>query len=295
MKPFGGPSLHTALAATLALALGACAPYRVVDVPSTNQSSRVAYVVLHFTSESFGESLRLLTQPSDYPVSSHYLIPESGDPTYPRSRPMLYRLVPEHRRAWHAGVSDWAGADSLNDRSIGIELVNRSACTREDPAALHLPPLADTCRFLPYDPAQLDLLVTLLRDLLARYPDIEPVNIVAHSDIAPQRKVDPGPLFPWRRLAELGIGAWYDDDAVARHRAQLAERQPSTAALQAALKAYGYETDTDGVMDKAAQRVVRAFQLHFTPDNVTGQFDLETVAVLFALIEKYRPDELAAA
>ena len=286
-------STRTRLAtAVLGIALSSCAPYRVVDVPSTNQSSRVDYVVIHFTSETYADSMRLLTEPSLNPVSSHYLIPEAGDETYPRETPVIHRLVPEVRRAWHAGRSFWAGADSLNDRSIGIELVNVSRCEPELPEVRVFRALEDACRFEAFDPAQIELLVTLVKDLLERYPGIDPVDVVGHSDIAPQRKMDPGPLFPWRQLYDAGIGAWYDDDVRERYRQDFLEAPPSIATIQSALSAYGYPVEVTGVMDVPDRKVVRAFQMHFTPGNITGDGDIETVATLFALIEKYRPDAL---
>ncbi len=278
----------------LGAALLSCAPYRVVDVESTNQGSRVDYVVIHFTSETYADSMRLLTQPSDNPVSTHYLIPESADETYSRTAPVIHRLVPEPRRAWHAGRSYWAGADSLNDRSIGIELVNVSRCEPEDPFVRAFRNIEDACRFEPFDDRQIELLITLVQDLLRRYPGIDPIDIVGHSDIAPQRKMDPGPLFPWRRLYEAGIGAWYDDSVRARYRQRFLASPPSIETIQSALDAYGYRIEVTGEMGVPERKVVRAFQMHFTPDNVSGHADVETASALFALLEKYRPDALEA-
>ena len=130
-------SITTILAGLL---LAGCSAVPMVDVPSANQNTRINHLVLHFTSEDFAESLRLLTQKTDRPVSVHYLVPEPGDATYEGSRLRVYRLVEEERRAWHAGVSHWAGADVLNDTSIGIEIVNRSACVDKDPEASHSTP-----------------------------------------------------------------------------------------------------------------------------------------------------------
>ncbi len=281
-----------ALLAIVSLA-GACGPQRVIDYDSTNQSSRVDYVVIHFTSEDFAESLRLLTQPSDNPVSSHYLIPEHGDASYPRSRLYLHRLVPEYRRAWHAGKSAWADEVSLNDRSIGIELVNVSRCERDDPETAALTPIDEACDFRDFDPEQIELLTGLLHDLLDRYPDLDPVDVVGHADIAPDRKVDPGPTFPWKRLYDEGIGAWYDDDTVERYRQQFRDELPDIATLRQGLKAYGYPVEPCGPLNIELQQVLRAFQMHFLPDAVSLKPDLETAARLFALLEKYRGDELS--
>lgn len=269
-----------------------CSPYRVVEVPSTNQSDRIDYVVIHFTSETYADSLRLLTKPSDNPVSAHYLIPESADDTYDRPVPVIHRLVEEPRRAWHAGVSFWGGTDSLNDRSIGIELVNTSRCTAEETDADTLLPIGAICRFEPFDERQLELLVLLLEDILERYPNIDPEDVVGHSDIAPERKLDPGPLFPWQRLHDLGIGAWFDPPTRERYLRQFEASPPSAYALQSALAAYGYNITPTGEWNTAERKVVRAFQMHFTPENVTGEPDVTTASAVFALLEKYRPDSL---
>jgi len=140
------------------------------------------------------------------------------------------------------------------------------------------------------------------KDIAQRY-QISPDNIVGHSDIAPQRKYDPGPLFPWQRLAQQGLGAWPDSDRVAYY---LAGRLPNSAVpvapLQQALVRYGYSVPTTGVLDSETQRVISAFQMHFRPANFSGQPDAETEAIALALVDKYRspvsrtqaidPDEL---
>lgn len=189
------------LLSVLLLLLAGCAANPIVTIESSNQSSRIDYVVIHATSEDFAESLRLLTTPTANPVSSHYLIPALGDDSYPHNRLRLYSLVPEPRRAWHAGVSYWAGEESLNDRSIGIEIVNEFKCIGTDMPLEDIELSEVECDFPPYPDDQIEMLIALLRDIQTRYPDIEPIDFVAHSDIAIMRKSDPGPLFPWRRLA----------------------------------------------------------------------------------------------
>ena len=276
----------------LGVTMMSCSPYRLIEVTSTNQSDRIDYVVIHFTSETYADSMRLLTKPSDNPVSSHYLIPESTDDTYDRSTPVIHRLVEESQRAWHAGVSYWGGADSLNDRSIGIELVNTSRCTIEDVDAEVLQSVGAICRFEPYDETQLELLVMLLEDILERYPGIDPVDVVGHSDIAPDRKMDPGPLFPWQRLHDLGIGAWFDPPTRERYLHKFKVSPPGAYALQSALAAYGYNITPTGEWTAGARKTVRAFQMHFTPENVTGEPDITTASAVFALLEKYRPGSL---
>jgi N-acetylmuramoyl-L-alanine amidase len=264
----------------------------MIDVPSQNQNGRVNFLVFHFTSENFAESLRLLTQRTDRPVSVHYLVPEPGDSTYNRSRLRIHRLVPENRRAWHAGESYWAGAEALNDTSVGIEIVNQSACVDNDPETETPTPEEQTCNLLAYPEEQMKLVIGLATAILERNPDIDPVDVIGHGDIAPARRVDPGPLFPWKRLYDHGIGAWFDGDTAARYRQQFAESMPDISAVQAALRAYGYNIDITGGYDVQTRFVLRAFQMHFRPAVYSGELDVETAAILFALIEKYRSERL---
>jgi len=272
--------------------IAGCTSLPIIDVPSLNHNSRVNYLVLHFTSEDFAESLRLLTQRTEYPVSVHYLVPETGDATYDRRTLRIHRLVAENRRAWHAGRSYWAGADALNDTSIGIEIVNRSACVNNAPDTESPSPEDQTCNMLAFPHEQVDLVIRLATDILDRNPDIDPVDVIGHGDIAPGRRVDPGPLFPWRRLYDHGIGAWYDDESVARYVKAFSSDFPELRRIQRALNAYGYLIELTGENDVQTRFVVRAFQMHFRPEMTSGQFDNETVAILYALIEKYRPELL---
>ncbi len=272
--------------------IAGCTSLPIIDVPSLNHNSRVNYLVLHFTSEDFAESLRLLTQRTEYPVSVHYLVPETGDATYDRRTLRIHRLVAENRRAWHAGRSYWAGADALNDTSIGIEIVNRSACVNNAPDTESPSPEDQTCNMLAFPHEQVDLVIRLATDILDRNPDIDPVDVIGHGDIAPGRRVDPGPLFPWRRLYDHGIGAWYDDESVARYVKAFSSDFPELRRIQRALNAYGYLIELTGENDVQTRFVVRAFQMHFRPEMTSGQFDNETVAILYALIEKYRPEVL---
>lgn len=268
-----------------------CTSLRTIDVPSANHNSRVQYLVLHFTSEHYAESLRLLTQRTDSPVSVHYLVPEPGDDTYDRRSLEIFRLVPEHRRAWHAGKSYWAGADSLNDTSVGIEIVNRSACVDNDPETETPIPEDQTCTFLDFPDKQIELVIKLARDILERNPDIDPVDVIGHGDIAPARRVDPGPRFPWKRLYENGIGAWPDDEIVMKYRRLLKTDPADMNRVQRALQAYGYEIETTGENDVQTRFVLRAFQMHFRPSDTSGGADGETVAILLALLEKYRSED----
>jgi len=281
----------------LSMIMAGCTSLPMIDAPSLNHNSRVNYLVLHFTSEDFAESLRLLTQRTEYPVSVHYLVPETGDATYDRQALKIYQLVPESRRAWHAGRSYWAGADALNDTSIGMEIVNRSACFNNDPDTESPTPEDQTCHLLAFPDEQIELVIRLAIDILDRNHDIDPVDVIGHGDIAPGRRVDPGPLFPWKRLYDNGIGAWYDNESVARYVKQFSAGFPELASIQRALNAYGYLIEVSGENDVQTRFVTRAFQMHFRPRMTSGQLDIETVAILFALIEKYRPgllDDLLA-
>ena len=275
----------------LALATGGCAgTQRSV---SANQNSRVSIVVIHHTTSNFEDSYHVLTKPTSRPVSSHYLIPEPGDPTYGKSKLKVYQLVDETRRAWHAGVSHWGGKEGINDQSIGIELVNRTWCHASDESTDPLTGYPERICFYPdFDDGQLALLADLLEEILERHPDIKPTHIVGHSDVAPDRKIDPGPRFPWERLAKLGYGAWFDDDAVIRYWERFLKEPLPLLNIQKALAAYGYGIEPSGEDDEQFRNVLRAFQLHFRPYRVTREADVETTAILFALIEKYYPEQL---
>ncbi len=275
--------------------LAGCAQNNIIRKESVNQNSRVRYIVIHFTTENFSESLKTLTQASDRPVSSHYLIPSPNDATYPRKKLMPYQLVAETQRAWHAGRSYWFGETSLNDSSVGIEIVNTSFCTPaiEGESQPHnsLPGLQD-CQFKAYPKAQIELVVKLVKDILARHTDIATVNIVGHADIAPDRKVDPGPLFPWENLHNVGIGPWPDPQTTLSYQKQFELTPPPLALLQKALKTFGYLIDITGKNDSQSRLAVRAFQFHFRQHNPSGLFDAESAAIIFALIERYRNELL---
>jgi N-acetyl-anhydromuramyl-L-alanine amidase AmpD len=281
------PKNRTAFLILISLVLASCGGLRYVEVMSTNENSRVNYLVIHATSGYFGESLRLLTTRNPNPVSSHYLVPYRGDPTYNANSLSVYRLVPEERRAWHAGVSQWGEETSLNDRSIGIEVVNNFTCNGSLRKLSPEQPIDLDCNFPSYPESQMEILIVLIEEILGRHPEIDPVDIVAHADIAPNRKSDPGPQFPWEELYNRGIGAWYDVDATHKYLGQL-ETQPATISeLQCALLNYGYPVEVTGEHDTQSKLAFRAFQLHFRPSRYNGLVDNETAAILYALNEKY--------
>lgn len=273
-----------------------CTSTRTVTVESANKDSRVAVIVIHHTSSDFGDSLHVLTKPTSRPVSSHYLIPEPGDSSYGGEDLRIYSLVPEDERAWHAGTSYWKGLTKLNNLSVGIELVNQTYCHEpENPAPEGIGdwPADSFCFYPDFDDGQIGLLLQLLEEFKQRHVEVKPTHIVGHSDIAPQRKIDPGPRFPWQRLYRLGFGAWYDDATVGRYWEQFHGQLPSLPQMQRALHTYGYQIEQTGEYDQQTRNVLRAFQMHFLPWLVTGEVGIETAAVLYALIEKYYPAELA--
>lgn len=272
--------------------LTGCAASTMVDAPSRNQNSRVNYLVIHFTTENFRDSLALLTEPSGNSVSAHYLIPEPFDDSNPNEKLKVHKLVHENRRAWHAGTSYWAGEEALNDRSIGIELVNRSYCVEDSNNDESAEEDSAHCFYPDFASSQIELLIALASRILQRHPEIDPVDVVGHADIAPDRKVDPGPRFPWQALHRAGIGAWYDDDTMLAYRQRFDAALPPTSAVQKALRVYGYRIEVSDEYDRQSRQVVRAFQMHFRPSAVTAEIDRDTAAILFALIEKYRNDAL---
>ncbi|MBY4799977.1 N-acetylmuramoyl-L-alanine amidase [Burkholderia cepacia] len=244
--------------------------YADTSLHARGADSRIRFLVMHYTESDEAKSLRTLTGDS---VSVHYVIPPQ--PRIERGLPVVYQLVPESERAWHAGVSEWQGTTELNAVSIGIENVNRGP----------LDPQNRTWQ--PYPPEQVAALIRLSKDIVARYA-IPPTRVVGHSDIAPQRKIDPGPLFPWHALAQAGVGAWPDAATVA---ARLAGRDPHAPVdvreLQFKLARYGYDVATDGVLDARTRRVFAAFQMHFRPADYAGDPDAETDAIAQALLDKY--------
>lgn len=264
----------------LALLLTGCASEKgVVDKAGyqldTRHQAQAAYprikvLVIHYTADDFDASLATLT---DKHVSSHYLIP--ARPPLHKGKPRIWQLVPEQDLAWHAGVSFWRGATRINDTSIGIELENRG-----------WQKIAGSKRFTPFESQQIAALVPLAKNIIHSY-NILPQNVVAHSDIAPQRKDDPGPLFPWQALAQQGIGAWPDENRVAFY---LNGRDPATpvdpAQLLDLLSRYGYEVKPE-MTPAQKKRVIVAFQMHFRPARWDGVADAQSLAIAEALLEKY--------
>ncbi|CNC15494.1 N-acetylmuramoyl-L-alanine amidase [Yersinia alsatica] len=248
--------------------------YKVdTSMPSIAQNERVRFLVLHYTAIDDAESLKVLTQGQ---VSAHYLVKTHPDTL--DGKPVVLQLVPESQRAWHAGVSNWHGRSSLNDTSIGIEIVNKGFTEKMLGR-----------EWYPYNESQIKLIERLTKDIVERY-NIDPTDVVAHSDIAPLRKSDPGPLFPWQRLALLGIGAWPDDATVTKYIDGRNKRDmASVSVIQQALARYGYQIPQSGELDDETKQVIKAFQMHFRAQDFSGVPDVETEAIALALVEKYRP------
>ncbi|MBI6547962.1 N-acetylmuramoyl-L-alanine amidase [Xenorhabdus lircayensis] len=240
---------------------------------STKQDiDSVRFLVLHYTALDDRRSLRALTGGH---VSAHYLIPSQLK--YENKEPIIFQLVSEKERAWHAGKSEWHGYQSLNRYSIGIEIVNcgfkRHFIKKE---------------WCLYHPSQIDAVIRLAKDIIQRY-QIKAVNVVGHSDIAPLRKEDPGSFFPWQALYEQGIGAWPDHLTVNKYLAGRALDMPaSVISIQKALALYGYSIPQTGLLDHATRKTIQAFQMHFRPSNISGIPDAETEAIALALVEKYQ-------
>jgi N-acetylmuramoyl-L-alanine amidase len=239
-------------------------------VPSPNYGERRGYggpncLILHYTGMPTGEAaLKALTDPA-CEVSSHYLVWEDGS---------IDQLVAESDRAWHAGRGAWKGETDLNSASIGIEIVNPG---HEGGS----PPFPDL---------QIEATIALVRDIAARW-SIAPERILAHSDIAPARKRDPGEVFPWGKLWRNGIGHWTEPSPRSGPPLFAPEEEcPSVRALQAMLALYGYGVEMTGIYDRQTRQVVTAFQRHFRPTLVDGEADASTAATLKALIDGLAPN-----
>jgi N-acetylmuramoyl-L-alanine amidase len=243
--------------AMFGLLAGCAAPYIDTTHESVSQDSRVQFLILHYTHEDFPTSLKLLTEGN---VSSHYLVNDNP--------PTIYRLVDENRRAYHAGVSYWKGATQLNASSIGIEIVNRGY---DDTPAGRV--------WYDYPQEQIDAVIALVRKIVKDH-DIRPERILGHSDIAPGRKVDPGPRFPWKQLAEAGLIPWPDANSVAMRKAVFEQQLPDVAWFQQKLARHGFAVPLHGELDERTKDTVAAFQMKYRQMRFDGIPDAETAALL---------------
>jgi N-acetylmuramoyl-L-alanine amidase len=225
------------------------------------QAPRVKFIVLHYTAVDLPGSIRTLTQEE---VSAHYLLTDEAQPKF-------YALVDESQAAWHAGVSSWKSYSNLNVSSIGIEIVNLGY--KDTPAGR---------AWFPFKQSQIDELIPLLKQLEAKY-HIPPENVLGHSDVAPQRKTDPGPLFPWKQLADAGLVNWPDASRVAAQQAVYDQQLPDIGWFQRQLALYGYAVPQTGELDEATKNVIAAFQMKYRQAKFDGAPDAETAAILQVL------------
>ncbi len=247
-----------------------------ISRPSPNFDARtrpIDLVVLHYTGmQDADTALARLTDPAPvagkYPgpwqsfdvvedaplskVSAHYVVDEAGK---------VFSLVPEEHRAWHAGASSWEGEGDVNARSIGIEIVNGGH-------DFGLPDFPD---------AQIESVIALLREIFGRWT-LTPARVVAHSDIAPERKMDPGEKFPWKRLADAGVSLWPKPIIFAAEPGE-----DRVGRVQQELAAVGYSLELTGMMDTATRAALHAFQRRFRPAKVDGLIDDETQMLLASL------------
>lgn len=233
-------------------------------VPSPNHGERIGVagpdmIILHYTGMPTAEgALAWLCSPESQ-VSSHYFVHEDG---------RVIQLVPETRRAWHAGRSRWKGETDINSRSIGIEIANAG-----HPGGL--PEFPDE---------QIAAVIELCRKCGERW-SIAPERVLAHSDVAPIRKVDPGEKFPWGRLHAGGVGHWVEPTPPGGGRFfQRGDTGQPIEALQSMLSLYGYDTEINGIFCKKTEGDVAAFQRHFRPLRVDGVADMSTIDTLHRLL-----------
>lgn len=239
-------------------------------------------VVLHYTAGSDKSSIDWLTKSKSSSVSAHYLIKGDGN---------VAQIVSDGMRAWHGGRGSWKGLSDVNSFSLGVEIVNWGYEGDHVPKNID----ASSCvtlsgsphKWFPFPEDQFQSIAKLLIDFKERW-HIQPSLFIGHSDIAPGRKVDPGPLFPWERLyKEFGIGAWVDDLERELRFVTLPEEDNEVLWTQLRLRDYGYSCPLTGELDQGTQAVVQAFQMHFRPSLIDGKPDSETRLVLAHLVDLY--------
>lgn len=221
---------------------------------------RPTILLLHYTGvETAAKAIDWLTRVESR-VSCHYAIDEAG---------CITQMVAEEMRAWHAGEAMWAGESDINSASVGIEIHNPG----------------HEMGYPDFPEAQMQAVEALSKDIIARH-GIRREGVLAHSDVAPMRKKDPGEKFPWQRLAQAGIGHWVQPEPVVQAEPGLAfgVAGPLVAEVQARLRAYGYGIEATGVVDSKTDYVVTAFQRHFRPARVDGRIDQSTITTLERLI-----------
>jgi len=243
--------------------------------PSPNHDERALgrapdLILLHYTGMRTGEEALERLCAAESKVSSHYVVFEDG---------RIVQCVPEQRRAWHAGVSSWAGETDINSCSIGIEIVNPG----------------HEFGYRDFPLRQIAAVISLCKSIITRRGPISADRVLAHSDVAPTRKQDPGEKFPWALLSESGIGHWVRPAPldIAGRALKLGDSGELVTRLQRSLRAYGYGVDETGQYDELTRDVVTAFQRHFRQARVDGVADNSTMFTLRALTET-RPAPLGA-
>jgi N-acetylmuramoyl-L-alanine amidase len=221
---------------------------------------RPGILLLHYTGVATAAKAIEWLSRADSGVSCHYVVDEMG---------RITQLVQEAARAWHAGEACWGGETDINSASIGVEIQNPG----------HEQGYPD------FPERQLSAVQALARDILSRHP-IRPERVLAHSDVAPRRKIDPGEKFPWARLAAGGVGHWVEPAPLRAGQAGLGlgADGPLIAEVQQRLRDYGYAIEPTGAVDAATEFVVKAFQRHFRPARVDGRIDASTLATLERLL-----------
>lgn len=232
-----------------------------ISAPSPNFDARVRppdMIVLHYTGMKTGEAaLDRLCDPTAK-VSAHYLVEEDG---------RVFSLVPEERRAWHAGKAFWKGDTDINAVSVGIEIVNPG----------------HEFGYRDFPDAQIEALIELITDIRSRWT-VPDERILGHSDVAPDRKEDPGELFPWKRLAEAGHGLWVESGAAPGAPLSEGDEGAGVFAMQAGLTRLGFDCAPSGKFDAETATTIRAFQRHWQQDRIDGVADGETRARLVGLL-----------
>jgi N-acetyl-anhydromuramyl-L-alanine amidase AmpD len=267
------------------------------------KGEEVQFLVLHYTALPLSSTLGIFTNNSELAkkdlayyakgeanpdnmcngeVSAHYVNSEDGE---------VYQLVDEGVAAFHAGVSYWSGVKNINNSSIGIEHENIGydwLSKFPQDRAVKVPGSDHTwCQFTK---PQIEQTIILCREIIARH-NIKPYNVVGHSDVACGRKSDPGPMFPWKELAEAGIGMWYD---IREARVSEGVLDQGVSWVQARLAEYGYDCQVTGVADDKFKNVMQAFQMHFRPTNIDGDVDLECTRILYSLCKRKAEYDLRA-
>ena len=231
------------------------------SLSAKGQSSRVKFIIVHYTVSDLPLSIKILTERE---VSAHYLLTD-------QSPPVVYGLVDETRQSNHAGVSNWKAYTQLNTSSVGIEIVNPGFTEGPNGRV-----------YYAFPQQQIDRLIVLLKEIVARH-GVPPENILGHSDIAPQRKQDPGPLFPWYQLAQHGLIVWPNASRVAAVRPLYEQQMPDAVWFQQKLALHGYSIARSGQFDPQTRNVISAFQMKYRPAIFDGTPDAETAAILDVL------------